>query len=72
MYHIVEDNSRFEAELKIKIFNPDGSFEWKKINGEITHIESTLKNISQILGYDEIKHEAKIEHTFTFVCNEKV
>lgn len=72
MFHIVEDNTRFEAELKIKIYNPDGSFKWEKMNGEIIHVESVLKNISQILGYDEIKREATIEQTFTFVSSKKV
>lgn len=71
---IIEDPTRYEAELVIKMYEPNGDTYTKKISGFITNCESIVIREPSI--YDEyeynIHREYEVNNIFTFESIEKV
>ncbi len=70
MHHIVENNETFEAELRIKIYSPDGSFHWMTFNGEVTQCEAVPVRMTKIFELGSVKHESTIAYRYTFTSTE--
>lgn len=69
---IIEDPTRYEAELVIKMYEPNGDAYTKKISGFITGRESTVIRKPSLYGDECFYREYEVNNIFTFESSEKV
>lgn len=68
----IEDSTRYEAELAIKMYKPNGDTYTKKIRGFITNCESIVIRKPLIYGDECIYRKCEVNNIFTFESSEIV